>query len=156
MNAWRLRSLMPSKPLNHPRVHCDAGSRKYYGDFMAPSKSRVWMTIQPPTHTAHKHIPPQIYLWNNQKPPTMCKKPFIRRVATRPEWKSFSKAGVVHTVPGWRARRAAAPRPLPADNGAAGKGYRKNNMRNTSWLKICAAPGEHIQRINTTSSYPLG
>ena len=24
-------------PLDHPRVHCYAGSQKYYGDFMAPS-----------------------------------------------------------------------------------------------------------------------
>ncbi|XP_054055259.1 uncharacterized protein LOC128908634 [Rissa tridactyla] len=46
-------------PLDPVRVHCYAGSQKYYGDFMALSKSRVWMTIQSPKHTARKHIPAQ-------------------------------------------------------------------------------------------------
>lgn len=61
-------------PLDHPRVHCYAGSQKYYGDFMAPLKPWVWVAIQSPEHIAHKHIPAQIYLCNGQKPPITCKK----------------------------------------------------------------------------------
>lgn len=150
---------MPSMPLGHPSVHTYAESQKYDGDFMTPSKSRVWTTIQYPKHITHKHVPAQIYLCNARKPLILCKKPcHLYSTSPRgPNGKSFSKAGVVHTPPYRRhANSAAAPRPLPADNGAAGKGYHKNNTRSTRWLKICAVPRNYIQCINTTSPSPLG
>lgn len=43
--------------LDHPRVHCYAGSQKHHGDFMAPSTSRAWATIQSPKHKAREHTP---------------------------------------------------------------------------------------------------
>lgn len=146
-------------PLDHPRVRCYAGSQKYDGDFTAPSKSRVWATIQSSEHTAHKHIPAQIYLCNAREPPITCKKPCcLYGVLPRGQnGKAFPKQGLFTGFPAARrASRAAAPRPLPADNGAVRKGYRKKNMRNTSWLKICAVPGKYTQCTNTTPSYPLG
>lgn len=115
-------------PHDHPRVHCYAGSRKYYGDLTAPSKSRVWATIQSPEHTAHKPSPAQIYLCNAREPPITCKE-LCRLYGVLPRGqngKAFPKQGLFAGFPAARrASRAAAPRPLPADNGAVRKGYRK-------------------------------
>lgn len=91
-------------------------------------------------------------LWFCAKSHVICT---VHRHRARME-KAFPKQGSFAHLPAQHTSSAEAPRPLPADNGAAGKGYRKNNTRSTRWLKICAVPWNYIQCINTTSPSPLG
>lgn len=139
-------------PHNHLRVHCYAGSQKYYGDFMAPQKSRVWTTIQ--SDAAHKHIPAQIYLCNALKTPITYNKPVIymvccckARMEKLFQSRGHSQASLPPSVPAVLEPQVH----FPQITRLRGRVIVKTTWE-TSWLKVCAVSGKYIQCINTTSS----